>query len=88
MPIVKFYAGLRKAAGVRETTVSAPTLHAVLDCLAAQFPSLQQHVWDGNTLRPHVVITVNGHALDGAEGLNLPVEPEDEIAIFPPIAGG
>ncbi len=88
MPIVKFYAGLRKAAGTREATITGSTLQSVLDSLMAQFPSLQQQVWDGEALRAHIVITINGHALDQTEGLNLPVGPEDEIAIFPPIAGG
>ena len=88
MPMVKFYAGLRKAAGINETTVTASTLRAVLGCLAAQFPSLAQQVWDGEALHSHIVITVNGHTLDPLEGLDLSVVPEDEIAIFPPIAGG
>jgi molybdopterin synthase sulfur carrier subunit len=88
MPLVKFYAGLRKAAGTNETLVTACTLRAVLDCLVVQFPSLQQQLWDGNALRAHIVITVNGHTLDPVEGLGLSVLPEDEIAIFPPIAGG
>ena len=88
MPTVKFYAGLRKAAGTNETRVTAITLRAALDSLAAQYPSLQGQVWDGGAMRPHIVITVNGQPVDPEIGLDLTVTPEDEIAIFPPIAGG
>jgi molybdopterin synthase sulfur carrier subunit len=60
----------------------------VLDQLTAQFPPFQEQVWDGQALGSHIVITINGHTLDPLESLDSPVLPEDEIAIFPPIAGG
>ena len=88
MPMVKFYAGLRKTARINEIFVSASTLRAVLDWLVEQFPTLQQQVWNGKALLPHVIITLNGQTLDLVEGIDLSVAPEDQIAIFPPIAGG
>jgi molybdopterin synthase sulfur carrier subunit len=88
MPLVKFFAGLRKTAGTKEMHVNAPNLRAVLDQLTAQFPPFQEQVWDGQALGSHIVITINGHTLDPLESLDSPVLPEDEIAIFPPIAGG
>jgi molybdopterin synthase sulfur carrier subunit len=88
MSSVKFYAGLRKAAGVKETSISASTLRGALDVLVEHFPPLQQQVWDGTDLRPHIVITINGHPVDPERGLDIPVSPGDQIAIFPPIAGG
>lgn len=88
MPIVKFYAGLQKAAGIKEISIPSATLHATLDSLAAEFPPLKQLVWDGETLRPHIVITINGTHVDPEQGVNIPVMPDDLIAIFPPIAGG
>lgn len=88
MPTVKFFAGLRQAAGTRETTIAARSLSAGLDELVARFPALQEKVWDGAALRPHVVVTLNGHTLSGEQGLDIPLQPGDSIAIFPPIAGG
>jgi molybdopterin synthase sulfur carrier subunit len=88
MPIVKFYAGLRKATGITETVVSASTLRAALEYLATRFPAFSGQVWDGKGLLPHIVILINGRTLDPVAGLDLTVKPEDEIAIFPPIAGG
>jgi molybdopterin synthase sulfur carrier subunit len=88
MPVVKFFAGLRTATGTKETTLSAGSLRAVLDGLVAAYPALREKLWDGSALRPHVVITINGHNLDPDLGPDIPVKPDDQIAIFPPIAGG
>ena len=88
MPIVKFYASLRNTAGDKEIHVPAATLRLVLDSLVERFPALQQQVWDGTVLRPHVVVTLNGQVIDPETGLEIPVGPDDHIAIFPPIAGG
>ena len=88
MPTIKFYAGLRKTTGMKETSVPASSMRAVLDALVAAYPDLREQVWDGEALRPHVVVTINGYNLDPERGVNIPVEPDDQIAIFPPIAGG
>lgn len=88
MPNVKFFAGLRSATGIKETSVPADSVRRLLDVLVDTYPPLGEKLWDGTTIRPHVVITINGHPLDPALGPDIPVQPEDEIAIFPPIAGG
>jgi molybdopterin synthase sulfur carrier subunit len=85
---VKFFAGLRKTAGTKESDAPGSDLRAVLDGLSTQNPDLGRQIWDGRTLQSHIVITVNGQTLDPLQGLELPLLPEDEIAIFPPIAGG
>ena len=96
MPVVKLYANLRKLAGTKELSVMPPsgrlrsasretTLGAVLDELVEQKPALDGYVVENGQIRPHVVITVNGH---NATELGAPVTEQDLIAIFPPIAGG
>jgi molybdopterin synthase sulfur carrier subunit len=87
MATIKFYAGLRKIAG-KETNVTANSVRAVLDALVATYPELGETLWDGAALRPHIVITINGHTLDPEGRTDIPVGPDDLIAIFPPIAGG
>ncbi len=87
MPIVKLYAGLRKTVGENQIDIPSHTLRGLLDALLAKFPALEQ-VWDGTRLRPHIVITINGHIVNQEKGLDIPVAPDDHIAIFPPIAGG
>ncbi len=88
MPTVKLYAGLQKAAGRKEISLPGPTLRDMLDCLVAQIPSLKELVWDGEALRLHIVITINGKHLPPEQGVDIPVMPEDLVAVFPPIAGG
>jgi sulfur-carrier protein len=88
MAEVKFFAGLREAAGTKETSLEAASLRDLLNKLDARFPRLQGKVWDGAALRPHVVITINGQTLSDDQGLDTPLNPDDTIAIFPPIAGG
>lgn len=89
MPIVKFYAGLQRALGIKETLNDSSTLRQLLDSLVVEYPLLSQQVWDGAALRPHIVITINGQVLNVAQdGLDISIRPDDSIAIFPPIAGG
>ena len=85
MPIVKLYANLRKLAGTKELTVTESTIGAVLNELVKQKPLLGDVILENGKLRPHIVITLNGH---NAVDLNVEVNEQDIIAIFPPIAGG
>jgi len=85
MPVVKLYANLRKLAGTKELSITKTTLRAVLNELVEQHPALGGIVLENGQVRPHVVITINGH---NAIELNIPVTEQDVIAIFPPIAGG
>ncbi len=88
MPLIKLYAGLRKTAGVKEIHVEGSRLSDVLMALAEQYPVLRQALFDGERLRQHIVINVNGNNIDTNQTLEVGVAPEDQIAIFPPIAGG
>ncbi len=85
MPVVKLFASLRKAAGTKELSIPGTSLRSVLSELTRQNPALDGVILDGGQVRPHFVITVNGH---NATDLEAPVTEQDVIAIFPPIAGG
>lgn len=85
MPIVKLYANLRKLAGTKELSLTGQTVGAVVRGLVEQYPPIKDVILAGSELRPHIVITVNGH---NATDLNASVNEQDVIAIFPPIAGG
>jgi sulfur-carrier protein len=85
MPIVKLYANLRKLAGIKELSITGPTVGAVVDELVRQKPPVGDILIEGGKLRQHIVVTLNGHnVLD----LETPVTEQDTVAIFPPIAGG
>lgn len=85
MPVIKLFANLRKLAGTKELSISEPAVGAVLNELVRLNPALDGIVLENGSLRPHVVITLNGHNI---RDLNVQVTDQDEIAIFPPIAGG
>jgi MoaD family protein len=85
MPVVKLFANLRKLAGTKEVPISGSTVGAVLSELIRQNPSLDGVILEAGALRPHVVVMLNGHATGE---MDLQVTAQDEIAIFPPIAGG
>ena len=88
MPLVKLYAGLRAAAGVKEAQVEGTLLRDILNVLVEQYPGLDGAVLQNGALRPHVVVTVNGTHIPDNQGLDIFIASEDQIAIFPPIAGG
>jgi MoaD family protein len=85
MPTVKLFANLRKVAGTKELSAAGTTLKEVLSELRKQNPPLVDAILEDGTLRPHFVITINGHI---TTDLDAPVIGQDIIAIFPPIAGG
>jgi molybdopterin synthase sulfur carrier subunit len=85
MPRVKLFANLRKIAGVKEISIEGASIGAILSGLVKQHPALEAHLVENGKIRPHVLITVNGQINLDAQ---TPVTEEDEIAIFPPIAGG
>ncbi len=85
MPLVNLYANLRQIAGTREVAVRGETLRDALTDLTRQYPALRERLLEGDGLRPHVMVTLNGQNL---VRLDTAVADQDVIAIFPPIAGG
>jgi molybdopterin synthase sulfur carrier subunit len=89
---VKLFGNLRKLSGLApgQTTVSATGSTAgeiVLD-LCATHPALREAIFSDQTLAPYVRVMVNGRDIELDEGLDTIVGESDQLAIFPPIAGG
>lgn len=85
MPIVKLFANLRKAAGMKETSITGASLDGVVSDLVKRHPALAESLLLDGEIRSHVIITINGHPTDD---VNAPVTEEDVVSIFPPIGGG
>ena len=85
MPVVKLFANLRKLAGTKELSIPGTTIGAVMNELVSQSPALDGVLFENGNLRLHVIVTLNGH---NTSDLSVQVTEQDEIAIFPPIAGG
>ena len=85
MPTIKLFASLRKEAGIKETSITGTSLQPVITELVRQYPALADKLLENGQIRPHVVITINGHP---STDLDAPLTEQDLVAIFPPIAGG
>jgi molybdopterin synthase sulfur carrier subunit len=85
---IKFYGGLRQIAGTKELVITGVTIREVLEKICADNESLCMAIFDGTNLHQHVRVMVNGRDSELAQGLETPLSGDDQIAIFPPIAGG
>lgn len=88
----KLFADLAEAAGESDPAVDAAgaeTVGEALDALLDAYPALAARVLDedGN-LRGHVNLLRNGQSVRDDEGLDTPVDEDDELALFPPVSGG
>lgn len=89
---VRFYATLRDVVGSRSVEVElrpGATVRELLTRLFEQFPNLEPRLLDeAGELRRSVNVFVNGRGVPHLEGLDTKLQPDDEVSIFPPVAGG
>lgn len=88
MPRVRLFATLRKQTGVAQVILDGDTVAVVLAQLFQQFPDLEATLFEASELRSNYIVMLNGQNIYLMQGLATPVAPEDELAVFPPIAGG
>jgi len=88
MAVVKLYANLRVIIGGMELHIPGKDVHSVLVKLTRDFPALAPFLFESGKLRPRVILTLNGRTLDRANCMSTLVAEQDQIAIFPPVAGG
>ncbi len=87
MTRVKLFGNLRDyAAAVVESR--GDTVREVLLELCETNRKLGRAIFDGDDLRPHVRVMIDGRDIELAQGLDTPVSDTEQMAIFPPIAGG
>ncbi len=88
MTTVKLYGNLRDFAAAPVTDVTGDTVRAVLMALSLENEALHEAIFNGDVLLPHVRVMIDGRDIELAEGLDTPLHGAEQIAIFPPIAGG
>lgn len=66
-------------------TATGANLADVVSDIIRQNPALAGQMLESGRVRPHVIITINGHP---TLELDAVLTEHDQIAIFPPIAGG
>ena len=62
---------------------------AILEALAGRYgAAFRRAVFEGERLSPIAIILVNGRNVHFTGGLDTPLAPDDQVSIFPMVAGG
>lgn len=86
---VNFLGAIRSITGVREQSIAAPTVEALLrDLLQKYGRPWGDHVFDGEDLTAGVVVMVNGMNICQIQGFSTPLAVGDRIDILPMFEGG
>jgi len=90
---IRLYGLLRDAAGrataVQVDVCEGETVGSLLERLVTKYPRMRPLLFERpGVVVPYVMIVVNGHDVRDGQGLAEPVRLEDDMALFPPSAGG
>ncbi len=88
---IKAFAGFREILGrERELDMEeGSTVAALLDKLASACPEFKKRAFDSSgRLQDYVLLMVNKKRIDPLQDLSIELCEGDELAIFPPVAGG
>ena len=89
MPVIRIPTVLRKhTEGEGRVTASGSTVREVFDDLVAAHPGLADQLFEDGGLRGFVNVFVEDEDIRFIDGLDSPVEDDDEISIMPAVAGG
>lgn len=89
--MVLAFAGFREILGKERVIClfEGATVRDLLEELAAARPAFKDAAFDDTgTLRDYVLLMVNKKRIDPTKELSRPLQDGDELAIFPPLAGG
>lgn len=88
--VVKFFAFIRDYTGSKEINIdSCPTLRELLDNLCRKYgKKFSGKIFVGDRLSDDIIILVNGRHILHLQGLETKLVENDEISIFPKVAGG
>ena len=88
---VRAFAGFREILG-KERELDAEegsTIADILNELASYSPRFKESAFDNSALlRDYVLLMWNKKRIDPLQDLSLEMHEGDELAIFPPVAGG
>lgn len=77
-------------ATLTETVEPGEPLQRLLERLATRLPGFVEWVYDlpEQRIHEHCTVLVNGRAFERLGGLDMPLEPGDELTILPGFSGG
>ena len=89
---VKIFATLRQLMGEKDLEVrvdAGDTVRNVLEKLVVEYPAIKEHVLDDDSnLQGSIIVFINGRRIEFLDGLDSTVQESDQLALFPPVAGG
>ena len=88
---VRFFARFRELLGTDIITEyrQGAVLLALVHDIAGKNPNGYNAIFDENgNFRDFVIVMQNGRRIDTANAGNIAISDGDEIAVFPPVAGG
>ncbi len=88
MATVKLFGNLRRFVSASQLQIPGENVWTVVETLCKQNPALCDALLEDGQIRTHFKITLNGHDISLAVGMDTCVEEDDQLAIFSPIAGG
>jgi molybdopterin converting factor small subunit len=89
MPTVRIPTVLRKHTdGASKIDVAGTTVGEVFATLVEDHPGLADQLLEDGNVRGFINVYVEDEDIRYIDGLDSPVEPDDEIAIMPAVAGG
>ncbi|OIJ15961.1 molybdopterin synthase sulfur carrier subunit [Anaerobacillus arseniciselenatis] len=90
--LIKVFANFREICGGKTVTLSIKgeqPIQLVLDELIKDFPLMREELFtEESKLKPLVHVFINGKNIIHLDGLSTNVKQTDEVALFPPVAGG
>ena len=89
MPVVRIPTVLRRHTdGEAKVSADGDTVGAVFRSLVAEYPGLEDQIFDGEEVRGFINVYVDDEDIRYIDGLKTPVDEDVEIAIMPAVAGG
>jgi len=87
---VKFFAYFRELFAAKEKVVALQAGTTVRDVLAGLCDSAarRSEIFDGDRLKPHIVVMINGAGIQSFQGLETPLKDGDVLSVFPLMGGG
>jgi sulfur-carrier protein len=88
---IRFFAGFREMFGtdIETEVATGMTLISLVTSITKKNPEGYDAIFDEKgTFREFVILMKNGKRIDSVDAVITPVSDGDEIAVFPPVAGG
>ena len=89
--MVLAFASFREILGKERVLLlkESATVSDLLEELAVARPAFKEAAFDeSGALRDYVLLMVNRKRIDPTQDLSRPLQEGDELAVFPPLAGG